>query len=186
MKKLTIFLVIALIGNICSAAYIDILVNEQAWTGGNVAPSDLITVLYGNATPYVYGGSFGAYNINVSNGEYVPDSGWLHSALSITPSMTATPMTEGGFDLYVTGGSLGVMPEEIVMSFVFHVPDYKVESDTIIIDPTTGFFPTTSNYAAVGGDDGHPYIVLHVTPEPTTIALLGIGALSLLRRRRKA
>ncbi len=183
MKKLTIFLVIALIGNVCSAAYIDILVNEQAWTGGNVAPSDIITVLYGNATPYVYGGSFGAYNINVSIGEFV--SGWLHSALSITPSMTATAGTEGGFDLYVTGGSLGVMPEDIVMSFVFHVPDYIVESDAIIIDPDAGFFPTTSSYAYPGSDDGNPYIVLHV-PEPATIALLGIGALSLLRRRRKA
>ena len=27
---------------------------------------------------------------------------------------------------------------------------------------------------------------IHILPEPTTIALLGIGALSLIRRRRKA
>jgi hypothetical protein len=70
MKKLVIFLLIALMANVGSAAMVDILVNGEVWTGESVRPSDIITVTWVNTDVGIWGG-FGDFLINVSNGDMV-------------------------------------------------------------------------------------------------------------------
>ena len=177
MKKLVIFLLIALMANVGSAAMIDILVNGNPWTGDSVRPSDIITVTWVNTDVGVWGG-FGDFLINVSNGDQVGGE-WIHTSL-LLPFIEIIPK-EPGYDVYMGGGGMPT-PEGPIAGWEFHVPDYKQDSDLIIIDPYSGTF---NNVVAIpGADDGLPYVVLHVTPEPTTIALLGLGGLFLLRRRK--
>lgn len=180
MKKLTIFLAIVLIANVGNAALLDILVNEVTWTGDAVAPSDIITVTWINDEGAGIWGGFGDFTINVSNGDEMANA-WVDQSLML-PGITITPKTEG-FDVFITGSGMP-MPEGPVAGFDFHVPDYKQESDYIMIDPMLGTW--FSRVASPGPGDELPYIVLHVVPEPTTIGLLGLGALALIRRRRKA
>ncbi len=180
MKKLLVFLTILAMAGVANAAVIDILVNGGEWTGEDVKPSDIITVIWVNDLAYQYGG-FGEFTINVSNGDYVADTGYINPALSLG-SIAVTPKDGGGMDVLLTGTAMP-LPEDILASWDFHVPEYKVESDYIIIDPVLG--PYMSVYAAPGPDDNLPYVVLHVIPEPMTIALLGLGGLFLVRRRRK-
>jgi len=180
MKKLIVFLAIALMANISSAARIDLLVDDVPWTGEDVKPSDIITVTWVNDEgPGIWGG-FGDFTINVSNGDLYEGTGWILSTLML-PGITITPKTEG-YDVFITGSGMP-MPEGDIAGWTFHVPDYKEESDYIIIDPVLGMW--FMDVATPGPDDGLPYVVLHVIPEPMTIALLGLGGLFLVRRRRK-
>ena len=184
MKKLIFaFALIALVANVGNAATIDILVNDQAYTGQDVVASDIITVIWVNDETYKYGG-FGSFLMNVSAGDFVPDSGWTYPGLALG-SVTDTVVGDG-FDVLITGSqTYPELPLEPMASFDFHVGADLEPSTDIIIDPYQGSWVGT--YAAVGGDDSLPYVVLHVgIPEPATICLLGLGALSLIRRRRKA
>ena len=86
-------------------------------------------------------------------------------------------------------GGAPVLAGGVLYSFEFHVPELPPSSIILIDDVTDmGASPPlstsimTSAYAFISDVDG---VEIH-TPEPTTIALLGLGALSMLRRRRKA
>ncbi|MHC4212437.1 MAG: PEP-CTERM sorting domain-containing protein [Planctomycetota bacterium] len=168
--------VIALTANVGNAVQMDILVNGEAWSG-IMGPSDIITVLWVNDLEYQYGG-FGNFIINVSAGDYEAGSAYVNPALQLG-SATVTPGTSG-FDILLTGSAYTPLPLDVMASFEFHLPESLEDPIIIIIDPYQGAWLGT--YGAVGPADGLPYFVV---PEPTTIALLGIGALSLLRRRRK-
>lgn len=182
MKKLLVFLTVLAVAGVANAAVIDILVNQAPWTGEDVKPSDIVTVTWVNDIAGVYGGGFGAFNISVSNGDLYEGTGWVNTtALPILPGATLTA-ADAGFDVYLTGGTYMEVPLGDMARFEFHVPDYKVESDYIIIDPDAGAWNNV--YAYPGTDDPFPYVVLHVVPEPMTIALLGMGGLFLLRRRK--
>jgi hypothetical protein len=184
MKKLTFFLAIALItviANVGNAAVIDILVNDLAWQGEQVRPSDIITVTFVNDDGTQWGG-FGDFTINVSNGDLYEGTGWVDTvALPMAAFIMITPKTEG-YDVLIGGSAFGATPAGPLAGWEFHVPDYKQESDYIIIDPISGSFDGVG--AIPGPDDPFPYIVLHVIPEPMTVALLGLGGLFLLRRRK--
>jgi hypothetical protein len=178
MKKLLVFLTVLVVSGVANGVVMDILVNGQPWQGEDVKGSDIITVLWINDMEYQYGG-FGSFTINVSNGDYVADSGYINPALSLG-SITVTPK-DPGHDVLLTGSQMP-LPVDVMASWEFHVPDYKVDSDYIIIDPVSGAW--LGVYASPGPDDNLPYVVLHVIPEPMTIALLGLGGLFLLRRRK--
>jgi len=179
MKKLMIFLAIALMANAASAALLELTVNDQPWTGQDVGPSDIITVVWNNDVAGQYGG-FGALTINHSNGEQAGDA-WVDPRF-VYPLITIVPLPPPeGFDVIITGGGYPT-PTGPLAGWTFHVPDYKEASDIIIIDPVSGAFNNV--YAVPGPDDGLPYVELHVTPEPMTIALLGLGGLLLVRRRK--
>jgi len=90
---------------------------------------------------------------------------------------------------WVAGNSgAGDYATDILYEFEYHIPDDAQASDYILIGDETG-----GNYWLTWIDfyDGSYYegdldpVEIHVTPEPTTIALLGLGGLFLARRRRK-
>ncbi len=177
MKRILALLIVLAMASVASAASIDIAVNGLAYTGDDVYGSDIITIILmddgsdGSATQ-----TLGSSYINVG----IADS-WSHT-------FYATPMggwtfvaagdgyTSSGTGMWI-GGSLPQDGEVFVHEF--HVP-YDLEFSTEIL------VEYDIIYNRVPGEEQSGSILLHVAPEPTTIGLLGLGALSLLRRRRKA
>ena len=181
MKKLLVFLTVLVVAGVANGAIIDILVNGQPWTGGDVRPSDIITVTFINDIGGNWGG-FGDFTINVSNGDLYEGTEWIDGVkLPMAAFIMLTPNAEG-YDALMGGSAFGETPTGPLAGWEFHVPDYKLESDYIIIDPISGSFDGVG--ALPGPDDPFPYIVIHVVPEPMTVALLGLGGLFLLRRRK--
>jgi hypothetical protein len=183
MKKVLVLLVILATTSMAHAAFdpvLDILVNGNPWDGGDVAPSDMITVRFVDLDP-VGVGSFTGYNMDAGPAEYVPDS-WVYN---LAPGLLggSLALTDQGMSVNVAGGSLqspaAIMPEGgILWEYTFHVPDDLQESD--IIDITQGGVYGDVDLALAND----ALVRLHVTPEPMTIGLLGLGALGLLRRRK--
>ncbi len=88
-------------------------------------------------------------------------------------------------------GAPAIPAGQVLYSFEFHVPEGLDESTIITIDDITdsGAYPplmtSVMRYDYQIYDDIQA-VQIHVIPEPATIALLGFGALGLLRRRRTA
>jgi hypothetical protein len=178
MKKLLVFLTVLVVTGVANGAAIEILVNGETYVDQLIFPSDIITVTWVNDEGAGIWGGFGDFTINVSNGDQVGNE-WILQTLML-PTIAITPKDEG-YDVFLTGSGMP-MPEGAIAGWEFHVPDYKQESDYIIIDPLLGTW--FSRVATPGPDDNLPYVVLHVIPEPMTVALLGLGGLFLLRRRK--
>ena len=178
MKRILALLIVCAMTSAASAAFVDIRVDGNPWDGGDVAPSSIVQVVLVDDVDNALRtqtGTLDASTINVSAGDNYSHTFYL------TPSMGGWAFTPAG-DGYTSigsgvwfGGSLPVNDEVFVHEF--HVPDGMEFSDEILIDYNIA-------YQFLTGQQGG--VVLHVIPEPATIALLGIGALSLLRRRRKA
>jgi len=182
MKKLFAFLVVAVLAGAAEGAVMNIFVNGNPWTGQDFMPSDSIEVVWHNDVAGVYGGGFGAFQISVSKGDPYFDP-WVNStALPVLPSISITP-TDGGFNVYITGGTYMEVPIGDMAGFGFHVPDDTQESEPIIIDPWAGSWNNV--YAYPGPDDPFPYVVLHVVPEPASFLVVGLGAVLVYRRGRK-
>jgi hypothetical protein len=170
MKRiLALFIVCAMVSTASAVTELTMNVDQ----GQDVAPSDIIVLQFKDLTGAMTGGiAVGSY-INVSAGDnavhtwYAPPvGGW-----TIVPA--GDGYTSSGNALWI--GS-PVPADDVIFTHEFHVPDGLQASDEILID---------YNIAYSGGAQAGQ-IMLHVIPEPATIALLGLGALSLLRRRRKA
>ncbi len=162
-----------------AALVVDIDVNGQDWDGvSSVEPSDIITVTWA-LDAIAYGGPAGI-DYNVSMGDMV-------SFFSSSDGLVANlfEVVERGEGFAVVGSASGMpFPARDIFTFEFHVPD--VPPSTIIeIDTLAGGFMGVVDGVAVPGPDDHwPYATIHVIPEPMTMALLGLGGLGLLRRRR--
>ena len=178
MKKVMTFLLIALMANVGGAAVINIYVNGEPWQGEDVAPSDIIGCAWYNDVPGLGGVNL---QINVSSGECV-DYWWVWPLPPAPQPIWVYPKEPDGFDVEVIVAFSLEIPVGELWGWDFHVADYLEDSDLIIIDPFAGSW--NSVYAVPGPDDGLPYVVLHVTPEPTTLILLGLGGLFMLRRRK--
>jgi hypothetical protein len=172
MKKLLVMFVVLGMASMASAAVtVDVHVNGQQWDGSSsVSPSDIVSVWYfESANPF--SGGFTGFNLNVSDGDYVADSlGVLGGALF--GGLNATDATNG-FDI---GGAASYFNADTaggIVHFEFHVPNLP-DSSVILIRQTAGTW---------GGGD-FPSTDIHVTPEPVTMSMLGLGGLALLRRRR--
>lgn len=180
MKKVLVLLVILATASMAHAAFdptLQILVNGNPWTGDDVAASDIITVLFVDVGDTTAPGSFSVYNMDAGPAEYVADS-WMYN-LPAGLLGGSLSLTDNGTSVNVAGGALfgptTPMPEGgVLFGYEFHVPDDMGDSDTILI---------TQSGAYGGVDLSQIGVTLH-TPEPATIALLGLGALSLLRRRK--
>jgi hypothetical protein len=200
MKKLlTLFLVLAM-ASLASAAFeLNIQIDPDGpegeiapftWVDEDVHPSDWIYVDLLSDVPI----SLGMLNtrMNFSNGDMMYDlewvqTGWLaHGGDIRSPSEGDPPYDPAltGFDAFFNGSVfMQPYPEGWIYTVWFHVPDYKEASDIIVIDAYEGTW--NGVVAQLGPEDLLPFAVIHVIPEPMTIALLGLGGLFLVRKRRK-
>ena len=101
-------------------------------------------------------------------------------------SMSTTPLIQIDFDLaHVTPFSFGGMDQ-------FYADDVTITGSEIAGPLTDESFAFSfANQVPISGDWNNGYTATasftsSAVPEPATIALLGLGALSLLRRKRKA
>jgi hypothetical protein len=183
MKKVVALLAVLGMSSIASAGFVlNIDVNDQPWDGSDVKPSDVIKLTLYEDSQNLLG--LLETNTHVSDGE-VQDS-MFETGQSNPQWFIAGGETRGGtargFDIFFNAATfLGVNPGNRWMVW-FHVPELPASSE-IIIDANGGYW-NSENPAGHGPDDGLPYAVLHVIPEPMTLSLLGLGGLGLLRRRR--
>jgi hypothetical protein len=178
MKKVIVFLAVMAIAGAANAASVRIEVNGGAWDGqSSVAPSDIITFIFSEDVA-VFGG-FGDFLMGVSEGHYEADTlGFHEGPWVLAPStVDAVQPVNGGFTVFAASQGFPA-PTGDIMWFDFHVPELP---DSSIIDITH----LQGNWNNLFPDNLFAPIRLHVTPEPMTIGLLGLGGLALLRRRRK-
>lgn len=99
----------------------------------------------------------------------------------------------GSADHFFNNASM-TSPVGLIIVWSFHVPEDKQPSDWIFVDPYGGSWnsidaiPDDPQEIIAGipfGLDNLPVVAFHVIPEPMTIALLGLGGLFLVRRKRK-
>jgi hypothetical protein len=176
MKRVIALLIVFAMASAASAASVEVRLNGAPMTGNEVQFSDIITIVLvddgsdGTATQ-----TLNASFINVSAADdyshtwyAAPFGGW-----SFTPE--GAGYTSGGNGIWI-GGQLPANGEIFVHEF--HVPDLPFSTE-IAVDYNI-------DYLRLVPEDKAGQMLLHVTPEPMTIGLLGLGALGLLRRRRKA
>jgi hypothetical protein len=179
MKKFICLVLVLFLASVSMAAFaprIDILVNGNPWDGtSSVKPSDIITVRW-LETEETNAGSFASgFNMNVDLADEGKDL-WVLPGYSTFPPPTAELVVSGDgiqVNLSLTYLFVAVPADDIIVSYTFHIPDGTPDSTWIHID-------TTGVYGSINQD--HMDIEIHVTPEPMTIMLLGLGGLFLRRR----
>ena len=98
-----------------------------------------------------------------------------------------------GSDPRTGGTAVGAPAGSVVYSFMYHVPEGEPSTQIIIDSQNTGFVPPPAGpYEIItklvdletgGTISTVDPLVLHIIPEPMTIALLGLGGLFLRRRK---
>jgi len=183
MKKLVVLLAVLIMTSATFAlpAALQIAVNGTPWDGvSSVEPSDIISVNLIDTAPAV-AFPLSAVDLVVSEGDYEADSYVEYGFLSIDTLDLISPVGEG---LAVQGSAttiIGVtqfVNGDIIFGFDFHVPDDMEHSDIIFIDMLSGVYGNQDMSI-----DPEFHVEMHVTPEPMTVALLGLGGLFLRRRK---
>ena len=181
MKNLLILMLVLGLASVANAQTGTIRVDPQD-AADSYYPSDIITIEivadYGVGTLTIddittdTGGtaSAPALGTEIAAG-YVVQPGTLVNAGGILVSDIAG---DGG-------GAMGTVPAgNTVWTFEYHVPDVE-EPSTYITIGVNNINMTDQYYGNWVTDVGS--VVIHVVPEPMTIALLGLGGLFLRRRR---
>jgi len=143
-------------------------------------PSDIITI------ELVADFGVGSIGIDQVNGN---PPGGMASAPALNSLFVDQPVNPGviknqgplliqGVAGFTALGSADIPAGQLLWSFEFHVPD---------LPPSTWIEITTSGAFLAAGDfsdmsDGTNAVMIHIIPEPVTIALLGLGGLFLRRR----
>jgi hypothetical protein len=205
MKKFMTFLTVLLMANVAFGLpyiFVTVLPEEgdpYIWEGQDVHPSDIIVIDFYDDNPEQYpAAGFADFVLAASNGEAID---WWHTETGdngygwwgVPWVETMSQYYEGpegqpsGFEWNFTAMGATALgdPTGYLWSVSIHVPWYKVESDWIIVDHTFGSWHEMYPGELVNEFQELLFpIAIHVIPEPMTIALLGLGGLFLVRRRR--
>jgi hypothetical protein len=179
MKKFICLVLVLSLASVSMAAFapvINILVNGEQWDGQSSAkPSDIITVQWLETEETLAGSFSGGFNMNVDLADG-PTALWVLPGYGTFPPPTAELVVVGDgiqVNLSLTYLLIDVPDNDILVEYSFHVPDGTPDSTWINID-------TTGVYGSIRQDDMD--LRIHITPEPMTIMLLGLGGLFLRRR----
>ncbi|MHC4076082.1 MAG: PEP-CTERM sorting domain-containing protein [Planctomycetota bacterium] len=193
MKKLLVLALVMAMASAVSAqevsVWFEVDPTEPTMHEGGYKPSQIITI---NVIADFDLGSFSLsvasdFGAVVGTGIEVP-TGSGHDAGTVNPLLDVFPdaglvVNSGGILLTGAKGAIWTIEDpllpayEIIYSFEFHIPDLP-ESTLIIIDDV-GFVSIKGETVDI---DDIESLVIH-TPEPLTIALLGLGGLFLRRRK---
>ena len=188
MKNVFCLLIILAVGSVAPAAtaWLEIANPQDSYL-----PSDIVVIqIVTDAVDVADGAS------QISVGSITTDSGGTAQApWAVNPGFDwamflnpGTVVNDGTTLITGMNGNIGFGSPNvlgILASFEFHVPELPESSIITIDDFIEGSTLTNVLFPWGSVIDLNP-VEIHVIPEPATIALLGIGALSLLRRRRKA
>jgi hypothetical protein len=178
MKRILALVLVLIMASCASAALVMDIIDNNPDTPG-LQPSDIITinlreeVLPGQMQPWSVDPLF---TMTLSNGDYIIDTFYVVPPSIPGVAFTVTPDPTGGFSVSGSGSYVfvAVPADGIVLTFDFHIPDYKKYSDIIHID-LQGLYGQ-QDLSGLSTE-------IHVTPEPITVALLGLGGLFLRRRK---
>ena len=174
MKKLLALVLILAMASAASASIVVITVNGEDYTGQDVEGSDVIQIILMDTVNTQLQNINPGTTISVDNAD-------TYSHTFATGGMFPSSVFTVEGDGYTWAGNVGYMfvampADDIVFVNEFHVPDGLEFSTEINIEWTISYMT----------DEPMPYsgsAILHVVPEPMTIALLGLGGLFLRRRR---
>ncbi|MHC4122091.1 MAG: PEP-CTERM sorting domain-containing protein [Planctomycetota bacterium] len=183
MKKYLIVLLMLAMASYASAAAVWLQV-DPGDAKSSYAPSDIITI--------ELVADFAVAGVHIGQINGLPTAGPIngfHTNFTAAPNSPGTLVNDGvalitNIDFGVAVGGTAPAAGATLWSFEYHVPDLP-ESSYITIDDYT-LMPT---YTAINNADYSIYLSdvgpleIHVTPEPMTIALLGLGGLFLRRRK---
>jgi hypothetical protein len=194
MKKLLVLVLILAFASAASAYSVWLEVDPLD-VETSYLPSEIITI---NLVSDLHMSSF-SFCVSATGGTVVGtgienpaghDAGTIHPLFDLMPD-NGLVVNSGGALFTGAKASIFTMMDPpapaltVMYSFEFHVPEVEASTDITIYDVAyknyTGFIDgeLTQPLAFTDATDA----VIHVTPEPMTIALLGIGGLFLRRRK---
>ncbi len=166
----------------------DIEVNDAPYVGQDLYPGDFVDVTMRETVLWFGGHSGVKTNFSFGNEISISDLIFPHPNFLASFARPA-PLDPGLTGFTVESGFSTIDGSILGTAFDFwhtrlQIP-VNAQPTTLVIDMYQGAFGGTSRgNAAVGPNDGWAYQELTVLPEPATMALLGLGSLTVLRRRR--
>ena len=175
MKKLLILLMVLVMtsGALAQLAQFRVAADDAKDT---YYPSDIITI------ELVADFAVGSIGIDYVYGEPTASSPALNAGFTQLPLNPGVVKNAGGILLQsIAGGvaSADILAGEVLHSFEYHVPE--VQESTILVIDAGGVILASLDFSAFLEQIAP--LEIHVTPEPMTVALLGLGGLFLRRRK---
>ena len=174
MKNLVILAIVLSLTATANAALT--FVTDEAVPGW-VDPGDTIRITFNDGGAVGAFGGLGDFLVNIDQDAdiLVPEVSWQNAGLEMLTGFIFT-VNGDGIDVLVTGTAFAINPVGDIFYLDFKVADDAVDGDVITISHSSGSWNGVFPKVA-------PDVSLTVTPEPMTIALLGLGGLFLRRRK---